>query len=162
MADTLHLSALRTQSLPFRIQEFTNHRILDIANKTLLKSIKDEAMQKGMPQRYINGIQSDFDGEHLWIWVDFKGKRLEPLDLFFEEGTKSHFIKPTKKKALAWVEAGAIGVVSAFRKFSKGHWVSGIEARHIFRDGFRKGFPEFKQKLQLELEQYLQESMLFG
>jgi hypothetical protein len=39
------------------------------------------------------------------------------------DGTKRHFIKPVKAKALAWV--GADGKT----KFSKGHWVSGITAR---------------------------------
>lgn len=162
MADNLYLSALRTQSLPFRIQEFTNYKIVDIANQTLVKAIRDEAILKKMPQRYIDSIQSEFDGEELWIWVDFEGKHGEPLDLFFEEGTKDHKIKPRTKKALAFFEKGAIGIVSGIRRFSKGHWVSGIEARHIFADGLKKGYPQFKSKLTKELQQYLKETSLFG
>ena len=151
MPDNLYLSALRTQSLPFRIKEFTDYRIIDIANSTLVKAIRDEATFKKMPQRYIDGIQSEYDGKELWIWVDFKGRHGEPLDLFFEEGTKDHKIKPTKKKALAFLEKGAIGIVSAIRRFSKGHWISGIEARHIFADGLKKGYPQFKKTLTKEL-----------
>jgi len=83
MADNLYLSALRTQSLPFRIQEFTNYKIVNIANQTLVKAIRDEAILKKMPQRYIDGIHCEFDGEELWIWVNFEGKHGEPLDLFF-------------------------------------------------------------------------------
>lgn len=162
MADNLYLSALRTQSLPFRIKEFIDYKILDIANQTLVKAIRDEAIHKKMPQRYIDGIQSDFDGKELWIWVDFRGKKGEPLDLFFEEGTKDHKIRPVTKKALAFLEKGAIGVVTGIRRFSKGHWVSGIEARHIFRDGLKKGYPPFKSKLTRELESYLKETSLFG
>ncbi len=162
MVDNLYLSALRTQSLPFRIKEFTNYRILDIANQTLVKAIRDEAILKNMPQRYINSIQSDFDGRELWIWVDFKGKKGEPLDLYFEEGTKRHFIKPVRKKALAFIEKGAIGIATGIRRFSKGHWVSGIEARHIFTEGLKKGYPGFKKKLTQELQEYLQETNLFG
>lgn len=155
MPDNLYLSALRTQSLPFRIQEFTNYKILEIANKTLFKAIRDEAIKKKMPPRYINNLHSDFDGTYLWIWVDFKGKKIEPLDEYFEEGTKRHFIKPRLRKALRWVQDG-------IKYFSKGHYISGIQARHVFSEGFKKGYPEFKEKLAEELESYLGGSMLFG
>ena len=148
--------------MPFRIQEFTNHKVVEIAEQTLVKAIRDEAIYKAMPQRYIDGIHSEFDGKELWIWVDFKGKNKEPLDLFFEEGTKDHEIKPKRKKALAFLEKGAIGIVTGIRRFSKGHWVSGIEARHIFREGLKKGYPPFKKKLKQEIEDYLQETNLFG
>jgi len=84
------------------------------------------------------------------------------LTCFFEEGTKDHKIKPRTKKALAFFEKGAIGIVSGIRRFSKGHWVSGIEARHIFADGLKKGYPQFKDKLTKELHQYLKETSLFG
>ncbi len=154
-ADNLYLSALRTQSLPFRIKEFVDYRILAIANQTLVEAIHQEAIQKKMPERYIQNIQSDFDGTYLWIWVDFKGEKLEPLDEFFEEGTKRHFIKPTLKKALRWFQDGV-------KYFSKGHYVSGIQARHVFSEGFKKGYPDFKKKLKEELEEYLQETTLFG
>ncbi len=162
MADTLYLSALRTQSIPFRIQEFVDFKIVDIANKTILQAIRDEASLKEMPQRYIDGIHSEFDGKDLWVWVDFEGKKGEPLDLFFEEGTKDHFIKPKSKKALAWITKGAIGIVTAARLFSKGHWISGMEARHIFDNGVKKGYPEFKKLLKKEIEDYLEETKLFG
>lgn len=162
MADTLYLSALRTQSLPFRIKEFTDYKIADIANDTLVKSIRDEAIQKNMPQRYVDNIHAEYDGEFLWVWVDFKGKKGEPLDLFFEEGTEDHKIKPRTKKALAFVKKGAVGLISTFTAFSKGHWVSGIQARHVFAEGVKTGYPDFKNKLKDELEQYLNETNLFG
>ncbi len=155
MVDNLYLSSLRTQSLPFRIEEYGKSRLLDVANQTLVRSIKEEATHQRMPQRYIDSIHSDFDGEYLWIWVDFKGKNKEPLDLWFEEGTKRHFIKPVFKKALSWV----LGQV---RYFSKGHFVSGIEARHIFQKGVEKGYPEFKSKLTVSIQKYLEETQLFG
>jgi len=155
MSENLYLSALRTQSLPFRIKEFVDYRILQIANQTLVEAIHQEAIKKKMPQRYIQNIQSDFDGTYLWIWVDFKGKKLEPLDEFFEEGTKRHWIAPRLKKTLMWIQDGV-------KYFSKGHYVSGIQARHVFEEGFKKGYPEFKEKLRDELEKYLGGSMLFG
>jgi len=162
MGDNLYLSALRTQSLPFRIQEFVDFKVKEIADKTIVQAIKDEAVLREMPERYIDGIHSEFDGRDLWIWVDFKGKKGEPLDLFFEEGTKDHEIKPRFKKALSWFSKGAIGIFSAIRLFSKSNWVSGIEARHIFGNGARKGYPEFKKLLTKEIEDYIEETRLFG
>lgn len=157
MADTLYLSALRTQSLPFRIEEFINFKVVEIANKTLVRAIRDEAILKDMPQRYVNGIKVEFDGNELWVWVDFEGDEGEPLGLFFEEGTDTnkggkHFIKPKVKKSLAWLG----------EFFSKGHWITGIKARHVFRDGALKGYPEFKKLLQKEIESYIEETRLFG
>jgi len=151
----LHLSALRTESLSFRVEEFINHRILIIANQTLLEAIHQEAIKKNMPKRYIQSIQSDYDGTYLWIWVDFKGKDLEPLDEWFEEGTPDHPILPKRKKALMWIHNG-------IKYFSKGHWISGMQAKHVFSEGFKKGYPEFKKKLQEELEVHLKETMFFG
>lgn len=162
MADNMYLSALRMQSLPFRIQEFVDYSVKDIADKTLVQAIRDEAVSKEMPQRYIDGIHSEFDGRDLWIWVNFRGKKGEPLDLFFEEGTKDHKITPRSKNALSWLSKGAIGIFSAIRLFSKVNWVSGIEARHIFRNGAQKGYPEFKKQLKNEIEQYVEETRLFG
>lgn len=162
MADSLYLSALRTQSLPFRIEEFIDYRIVDIASKTITQAIADEASQRNMPQRYIDGIHTEFTSGELWIWVDFKGKKGQRLDLFFEEGTDRHKIKPLYKKALSWISKGAIGIFSGFRLFSKGHWISGIEARHIFQKGLEKGYPQFKKQLKKEVEAYIQETVLFG
>ena len=162
MSDSLYLSALRTQSLPFRIEEFINFKVVDIANKTIVQAIRDEASLKGMPQRYIDEIHVEFDAGDLWVWVDFKGEKGVPLDLFFEEGTKDHKITPRYKKALKWFGQGSIGIVSAARLFSKNNWVSGIEARHIFRNGAIKGYPEFKKLLKKEIESYLEETRLFG
>jgi len=155
MPDNLYLSALRTQSLPFRIQEYVDFKIVDIANETIVKAIRDEAVHKNMPQRYINNIHSEFDGGELWIWVDFKGKNKVPLDLWFEEGTPDHPILPRRKKVLSWVSKG-------IRYFSKGHWVTGMEAKHIFENGVQKGYPKFKSKLISDIEEYLQETSLFG
>lgn len=162
MADNLYLSALRTQSLPFRIEEYINYKIIDLANDTLVKAIKHEASLKNMPQRYLNSIHVEFDGNELWIWIDFKGRNNVPLDLFFEKGTRDHKITPNTKKALAFIERGVIGIASGIRRFSKGHWVSGIEAKHIFKNGLQKGYPQFKSRLQTEIQSYLEETSLFG
>lgn len=155
MPDNLYLSSLRTQSLTFRIEEYAHSIVVDIANQTIVRAIKEGASQKGLPKRYLDSVHADFDGNYLWIWVDFKGKNNIPLDLWFEEGTKRHFIKPVFKKALSWA-------LENVRYFSKGHYVSGIEATHVFQKGVDKGYPEFKSKLASSIQKYLEETRLFG
>ena len=132
-----------------------NKEGLRIANQTIVQSITDEAKSKNMPKRYIDGIWSDFEGGKIRIGIDFKGEKLEPLDIFFEEGTKRHFIKPVAKKALRFFQNG-------IRYFSKGDWVGGIAAQYVFSNGFAKGYPEFKTKLKGEIEKKLKETMMFG
>ena len=155
MVDTLHLSALRTESVPFRIKEYIDYKILEIANKTIVRAIIEEAQKKDLPQRYIDNIKAEFDGEFLWIWVDFKGKKDEPLDQYFEEGTRSHYIFPKFKKALRWIKNQKV-------HFSKRNFVRGIRARHVFRDGFAQGYPDFKAELKKQVETHLRETTLFG
>lgn len=50
----------------------------------------------------------------------------EQLFRWLHSGTKRHFVKPTKAKALSWVQDGE-------RRLSKGHFVSGIIATNFFR-----------------------------
>lgn len=155
IVSTLHLTALRTESLSFRIEQFIDDNILDIANKTIVKSIQEEAIKKELPERYIKNIKSEYDGRFLWIWVDFKGDNNEPLDVYFERGTRDHFIFPRFKKALRWIK-------NQKAIFSKGNFVRGIKAKHVFRDGLDIGYPEFKIELRKEIERHLKETTLFG
>lgn len=152
---SLHVAALRNETISFRIREYISREGLRIANETLVQAIQDEAINKNMPQRYIDGIWSDQEGEVIRIGIDFKGKELEPLDIFFEEGTKDHSVKPRIKKAITWITRG-------FRLFSKNNWVSGIEAKHVLQNGFAEGYPEFKEKLKEGIENELEEGRMFG
>lgn len=50
----------------------------------------------------------------------------DPIFAFIDQGTVAHFIKPVNAKVLHWVDSA-----TGEDRFSKGHWVKGIEARHI-------------------------------
>ena len=54
---------------------------------------------------------------------------------FLYYGTTKHWVEPTRKKALSWVELGGE------RRFSKGHFVSGIKPEPWIEDNF-----EMKEK----------------
>jgi len=77
----------------------------------------------------------------LILELDYKGDNNEPLGVWFEHGTKDHFIKPTNKKALSWIEGGQ-------RFFSKGHFVKGIPERRIMERTRKQGLLSFLKMFQ--------------
>ena len=149
----LHLTALRLDSLPFRIEQFMRQFAPIIADRTIGEGIRNVARQQKMPKRYAQSLHFEMEGMTLICWVDFEGEHGEPLGLWFEEGTKRHFIAPVTKMALRFIMKGAVF-------FSKGHWVRGIVARHVFKHGFRQGFPKFKKELEREITEFLARSAM--
>ena len=55
---------------------------------------------------------------------------------FLHYGTKRHWVEPRRKKALSWVSgrSAKFGASDGKRKFSMGHWVSGIKAEPWVED----------------------------
>jgi len=176
MGNNLHLTALRLESAATRTEEFIKQVAPNIAERTIVEKITAIAQAKTKSPRYWQNIHTEMVGMELWIWVDFESKDTDkpvPLDLFFEEGTKRHFISPKGKgeqfakmspefkkrfkgaNVLSWIQNGV-------RRFSFGHYVKGIRAKHIFRDGVRAGLPLFLEKLQEEINRYHEEETLFG
>jgi len=153
--NNLHLTALRLGSAATRTEEFIKEVAPNIAQRTIVEKISSIAMAKTKSPRYWQSIHAEMVGMELWIWVDFEGENKEPLGLWFEDGTKKHKIMPIHAKALSWIQNG-------IRRFSLGHWVSGIRAKHIFRDGVRAGLPSFLSQLQDEIDRYHKEARLFG
>lgn len=155
MGNNLHLTALRLQSTAIRTEEFIKQVAPNIAERTIVEKISAIAEGKQMKPRYWQSIHVEMSGMELWIWVDYEGENKEPLGLWFEEGTKRHFIAPRVKQVLSWIQNG-------IRRFSMGHYVRGIRARHLFRDGVRAGLPLFLEQLQEEINRYHEEATLFG
>lgn len=57
---------------------------------------------------------------------------------YLEWGTTTHFVRPTKKKALHWKQDGK-------DRFSKGHIVKGIKAYAPFRKGIVSAIPKIRR-----------------
>jgi len=64
-----------------------------------------------------------------------------------EFGTKDHWVRPTVKMALSWIQQGK-------RMFSKGHIVSGIKSLYIIRDVIKEQMPEVKRKINQDFEEW--------
>jgi hypothetical protein len=69
---------------------------------------------------------------------------------YLEWGTTRHFVAPRNKKALRWEEdrKGRLGRKESPSKakirFSKGHWVSGIQPYAPFRKGITSGLKNMR------------------
>ena len=150
---------MRMESLAHRSRVFISKQAPIIADRTIGEGIRNVARQRKMPERYAQSLHFEMDGETLWCWVDFEARDpdargdVAPLGKFFEEGTKRHFIAPVFKKALHWIQDG-VG------RFSMGHWVRGIAARHVFKDGVRQGIKKFNKELERELTEHLERTRL--
>ena len=68
------------------------------------------------------------------------GKIFNPSDVskFLYYGTTKHWVEPTRKSALSWVDES-----SGDRRFSKGHWVSGIKAEPWVENNYFKREAKF-------------------
>jgi len=144
---------MRMESLSFRIQEHIRKIAPIVADRTIGEGIRNVARQQKMPKRYAQSIHTEMDGMDLWIWVDFEGEDGEPLGLWFEEGTKRHWVGPVLRKALRWIMMGMV-------RFSKGHWVRGIVARHVFKHGVRQGMGKFKAEMKREIEMEMERTRM--
>ena len=162
---------LRIESYPFRAQEWLRKNAIPIAHRTIGEEFLRLCDDRGMTQRYSQSLVIETNvssaGIKLKIYVDYKdrdGKNI-PLDLFFEHGTKDHWIEPKNKKALHWIKSGGGSPQSIYSQgsesqdgdgmFSKGHFVKGIEARNIMTDTKRLGYPKFKKELMKQLRDYM-------
>ena len=166
------ITRLRLQSYPHRVEEFLRKNAVSIAHRTIGEEFLKLCADRGMTQRYSQSLvieaESSFKGTKLKIYVDYKDRDDPsiPLDLYFEEGTKDHWIAPKNKKALHWIKGGGgdrpqaifsqgAGSEAGDSMFSKGHFVRGITARKIITDTKKIGYPKFRKELMRELKDYM-------
>jgi len=65
-----------------------------------------------------------------------------------EYGTKDHWIRPTVKLALSWIQQGK-------RLFSQGHIVSGIKSLHIIRNTVKDQSAEVQSKIKQDVDDWM-------
>tara|TARA_R110002012_G_scaffold64769_1_gene170237 strand:+ start:24873 stop:25457 length:585 start_codon:yes stop_codon:yes gene_type:complete len=168
------ITKMRLDSYSFRAQEWIRKNAVAIAHRTIGEEFLRLCDARGMTQRYSQSLHietaTSLDGLKLKIYVDYKdrdGKNI-PLDLFFEHGTKDHWIEPKEKKALHWIDTGGSAAKAIYSqgdnltdgvsRFSTGHYVSGIKARNIMTDTKKIGYPKFKKELMRQLRDYMEKT----
>ena len=166
------ITRMRLESYPHRVEEFLRKNAVNIAHRTIGEEFLKLCADRHMTQRYSQSLhiegQSSVKGTNLKIYVDYKARDDPsiPLDLYFEEGTKDHWIAPKNKKALHWIKGGGAdrpqaifsqgaGSEAGDSMFSKGHFVRGITARKIVTDTRKIGYPKFRKELMRQLKEYM-------
>ena len=152
--DRSEIQQKRLESAKTRGENWLRQNAQSIAERTLGEEFYQLALANNMSLRYQQSLKIRIDGLQLMLELDYSDQDGNvPLGLFFEEGTKDHWIEPVEKKALHWVHDG-----EGF--FSMGHEVSGIQATHIMRDMMENAMPQFKQELKTGLERFYKESAI--
>ena len=166
------IARLRLESYPHRVEEWLRKNAIAVAHRTIGEEFLRLCDDRGMTQRYKQSLVIESHvtggGVKLKIYVDYKdrdGKNI-PLDLYFEHGTRDHWIEPKSKKALHWIDTGGSSPQAIYSKgdfsqagvsrFSKGHYVKGIEARNIMTDTHKNGYPMFRKELMRQLRDYME------
>jgi len=168
MVDNNELTRLRLDSAPFRIKEIIRKNAVNVAERTFGETFRELAEAAGMSSRYQQSLKMSMEGNELVMELDYRGvDNNEPLGLWFEKGTKGHFIRPKGSGAqfskidkelagsnvLSWVQDGK-------RFFSAGHFVRGITATNIMENLKREGMPKFKEKLVETIEGMMEANRL--
>ena len=150
-------------SIKEKIEDFINDQTVNIAERTFGEEFLKLADAEGMSARYKQSLKIKTDFGKLFLELDYQGDNNEPLGVWFEHGTKDHFIEPkgggsqfgkiskefggkfVGANVLSWVENGQ-------RFFSKGHFVKGIQARQIMERMVRLGLPKFVELFKREVQ----------
>lgn len=135
------LRALR-QARPSAQLEFAR----TAAERTVLKSIRGLMAASNISRKIIDGTSI--------TRVEFAGTdaiRITASSVYFaagfdvgkarEEGTRDHWVRPVRKKALHWISPE-----SGKDRFSKGHVVSGLPPLRSVRTGLRRSLPSCRRE----------------
>jgi len=143
----------RRDSAKTRGENWLRQNAINIAERTLGEEFYQLALANNMSLRYQQSLKVTIDGLTLTLELDYDDVETKeiPLGIYFEEGTKDHWIEPVEKEALHWVQDG-----KSF--FSKGHEVSGIQPKWIMRDMVENSMPQFKQEIATGLKRFYDET----
>ena len=146
------IDANKDEFINYQIFEFIRKNAANIGERTVGEKFLEFADRNGRSNRYKQSLKITPNQFGFKIVLDYQGDDDESLGIWFEQGTKAHFIRPKKsgkKKSLFWIETGQ-------RFFSKGHFVEGIKKMNIVHDSVESGIPLFKTELKKQVEVFVE------
>lgn len=144
---TLEDTALRLESIPFRLRQYLKQNIARIAEQTIGQSIKQQAALYGLSDKVMKHLVLVQDELNISYQMKYRG----PV-----RGTAPRhkwFVAPVEKKALSWSSNGT-------QYFSKGHFVSGVDAKYVLNEGVQRGILPYKVAIKAELEAFQEATKL--
>ena len=130
-----------------------------IIRETILSEIISACHAANMPKKFIESIELKKTSDTQFIIENSWKEDDKPLAIFFEYGTRDHWIEPVNAKVLAWQskgpESGQKKAIYSKRHdnreggmlFSKGHYVTGLPALEPMHNGFRIGYQRMRERL---------------
>ncbi len=143
--------------------EFVKKKGIQLVNEIILPEIKKRMKDFNYSQKIIDGTNVINVEVHEEGFIEIEIESTLIVNNGFdaatarEEGTKRHFIAPIRAKALSFILQGATGLISAFRVFSKGHWVKGITKSNVIEKTVEEMTPVIQQRLNEETDRSLTE-----
>lgn len=144
---TLEDTALRLESIPFRLRQYLKQNIARIAEQTIGQSIKQQAALYGLSDKVMKHLVLVQDELNISYQMKYRG----PV-----RGTAPRhkwFVAPVEKKALSWSSNGT-------QYFSRGHFVSGVDAKYVLNEGVQRGILPYKVAIKAELEAFQEATKL--
>lgn len=131
------------------IKQYLIENLDDIMEDFVVFEAKASAQASNLPNEFTDGIAWERTGELTGKIINTWGSKEKPLAKWFEEGTPDHWIEPLS-------EGGVLAFPATFGKhataiffmgdqkegeikFSKGHYVSGLEKTEAMERGITRG-----------------------
>lgn len=157
---SLDFTRNRLENAPSRINRFIDENLEDWAREEVLRPTQDSALQVGLSQNALNGMDIVKDGflKVKMIWV-FLGPNDVPLHKFLEQGTSPHEIEALGKlfggaDALHWVDKSGKNI---FRKKVR-H--PGFGGYHLLENGWKNHRENLKRRVIEETNNFLEVNKL--
>ena len=152
-------------------KDWLEKKATELANKLLVDPIQEEMRAKGVSRKIwenveVGAVVVNDVGIYIRIHNEYYAESGFDVALAREEGTEDHFIQPLRNamqfdrldpdvvsnlpKALSWIQNGQ-------RRFSKGHWVSGLPRLNIIASTIEKQEFEFQRQLNEEFRKWKQQ-----
>ena len=135
-----------------------------LVNATIIREIQVLCDAANIPEGFKSGVKfvrtSPNTGEVINTW----GTPEKPLAIWFNYGTKRHWVEPIFSSALSWLyKSGSHGNAIYFqgdaqpgdRLYSKGHYVSGVPKTEVMERGFAAGIKRLAVEAARVLEAHL-------
>lgn len=146
---------------PRFVEERGKQLVIELMLPEIKKRMKDfNYSQKIIDATKVTAVEVHIEGfMEITIDSDYRADSGFEVGTAREKGTRAHFIAPVVARALSFILQGATGLISAFRVFSKGHWVKGITASNVITKTVEELTPKVQEALNFEMDESIKEKI---
>lgn len=151
----LDLTALRLQSAPFRLTQYISQNLVTWTKEIILPEIVSAADTIGHGDNYSRHLSVVQTGPlSVDIILDWQIND-KPVGVWFEKGTKAHFIEAVFANLLHWIDK-----LTKQHRFARRVYHPGTKAHHFMERGYHRGARKLMLKITDETNAFLQRSRM--